>query len=123
MENKTEQLLSELADKLGTTTEYLWQVLLTQARYDILVSVIQMAFMFGIVYWTIKLHLKFSKIPEGENHSEYYYKEELLVVPMVFAAITSIIMIVFFLSGFNELIAAIFNPEYWALRQIMHFIK
>jgi len=118
MNEKTQEALVALAEKLGTTTEYLWTVLVNQAKYDIIVSVIQMAFMFAIVYWTIKLHIRFSKLDE-HGDSQYYHKEEILVIPMIFAAITSVIMIVFFLNGFNDLIASIFNPEYWALKRIL----
>lgn len=119
MSENTEKLLQDLAEKLGTTTEYLWGIIVAEAKYDVLISSIQMVFMAAIVIVTIKLHLKFSK-EEKNGESMYYRKEELLVVPMIFAAITSVIMIIFFLSGFNELVSAIFNPEYWALRQILH---
>ena len=122
MNEKTEQLLENLASKLGTTTEYLWTILVNQAKYDIITSSIQMAFMFAIVYWTIKLHIRFSK-EDDNGRSVYYEKEELASIPMFFAAVTSIIMIIFFLSGFNDLIASIFNPEYWALRQILHTLN
>jgi hypothetical protein len=121
MNEKTELLLQSLAEKLGTTTEYLWVIIVNQAKYDAITSVIQMAFMFAIIFWTIKLHIRFST--EDENGDTMYYnKEEYVIVPMIFAAITSIIMLVFFLSGFNDLIAAIFNPEYWALNRILKAI-
>lgn len=121
MNEKTEQLLQSLAEKLGTTTEYLWTILVNQAKYDAITSVIQMAFMFAIIYWTIKLHIRFSKEDE-DGDTMYYHKEELLIVPMIFAAITSVIMVVFFLSGFNDLIASIFNPEYWALKRVLNLL-
>jgi len=122
MNEKTEQLLQQLADKLGTTTEYLWKILVSQARYDAIISGIQMAFMFAIIYWTIKLHIRFSK-EDDNGRSVYYNKEELAVIPMILAGITSIIMIVFFLSGFNDLVSSIFNPEYWALNKVMQMLK
>lgn len=119
MNEKTEQMLQDLAAKLGTTTEYLWTILVNQAKYDIIVSVIQMALMFAVVYWTIKLHLRFSKKDE-DGDTLYWKKEEVLVIPMVFAGIASVLCIVFFLDGFNDLISAIFNPEYWALKRIFN---
>lgn len=130
MNENTEQLLEKLADKLGTTTEYLWTVLVSQAKYDFITSAIQMAVMAAFIYWTIKLHIKFSKKDievEGwsgkkEYQSIYYQKEEAAYIPMIFAGITSMILIIFFLNGFNDLLASVLNPEYWALRQIIHFI-
>lgn len=34
MNNETLQALTELAQKMGTTTEYLWSILIAQARID-----------------------------------------------------------------------------------------
>ena len=120
MNEQTQEALVKLAEKLGTTTEYLWQILIAQARVDIVISVIQMTFMFLFIYWTIKLHIRFSKKHE-DRHSFYYYNESA-VGGMVFAGLASIIMIIFFLNGFNDLLSAIFNPEYWALKQIFESI-
>ena len=119
MNEKTEQMLQSLAEKLGVTIDHLWGVLITQARYDIITSVLQMAVMFAFIYWTIKLHIKFSKETEKER-SIYYEKEEFVVLPMMFAGIACVVMLIFFLFGFNDLIASIFNPEFWALKRIMH---
>jgi hypothetical protein len=115
MNDKTQEALVALSEKLGTTTEYLWTILVHQARYDIITSVIQMIIMFLIVYWTIKLHIKFYK-------SDAYYKDSV-VFAMIFAGGLSIIMIIFFLNGFNELVSAIFNPEFWALNRILHILN
>lgn len=96
MNEQTEQALQVLAAKLGTTTEYLWQVLINQAKYDILISSIQMVFMAAIVITTIKLHIKFSKLNDrGDNE---YYCNDGKIAGMIFAGIVSIIMIVLFLS-------------------------
>jgi hypothetical protein len=118
MEEKTTQLLEQLAAKLGTTTEYLWGILINQAKYDALVSIIQMSFMAIIIYTTIKLHIKFSK-KDKDGKNEYYYKEDLLTIPMIFASIISLLSIVFFLTEFNSLIISICNPEYWALNKVL----
>lgn len=128
MNEKTNQLLQQLAEKMGTTVEYLWTILINQAKYDIIISVIQMIFMAAFIFITIKLHIKFSKPFSNDGKFKYYTnlyseKEELLIIPMILAGIASVIMIIFFLSGFNDLISAIFNPEYWALRQIIQFVK
>lgn len=51
MNEGTERLLTQLAEKLGTTTEYLWAVLLKQAPIDAigqLVSIVLFACLTGI---------------------------------------------------------------------------
>lgn len=127
MNEKTEELLQKLADKLGTTTEYLWTVLVNQAKYDIIVSLVQMAFMAAFIISTVKIHFRLAKeLPKDPNdkwsqHESLYGKyEESAVIPMVLAGIISAILFIFFLSGFNDLVAAIFNPEYWALKRILN---
>lgn len=121
MNEKTEQLLQSLSEKLGTTTEYLWTILISQAKYEAITSVIQMSFMVAIIYFTIKLHIRFSK-EDDRGNTMYYYKDEALIIPMIIASISSVIMIVFFLNGFNDLIASILNPEYWALKQVLNIL-
>lgn len=128
MDEKTNQLLQQLSEKMGTTVEHLWVILINQAKYDIITSVIQMVFMAAFIFITIRLHIKFSKPINTKDGLSYYYnlyskKEELLIVPMMFAGIASIIMMMFFLAGFDDLMCAILNPEYWALRQIINFVK
>jgi len=119
MTEKTELLLQQLADKLGVTIDHLWTVMINQAKYDVLISSIQMLFMIAFIWTTIKLHLRFCKEPK-EGYSIYSEYDEAAWLPMMFAGITSMILLIFFLNGFNDFITAIFNPEYWALTRIIH---
>ena len=118
MEKSTNQLIEELANKLGTTTEYLWKVLLKQAPIDATTTLFQCLLIWfgGVVLY--KLHRKFSKEEEGQN-SLYYDKEEALIVPMIIA---TIIWAIFFIASFfsiESIINGYFNPEYWALHKIL----
>lgn len=75
MNEKTEQLLQSLADKLGTTTEYLWTILVNQAKFDVIVSLIQMAFMAAFIIATVKIHFKLVKeLPTDKNDEWRRYK-------------------------------------------------
>lgn len=120
MNQETLQFLEQLAAKLGTTSEYLWGVLVSQAKWDAFISFIQMAFMAAWIYWNIKLHLKFCKNMPGENYTYYAEYEAMAGIPMIIAGILSCILFFFFLNGFNDLISSIVNPEYWALRRLIH---
>ncbi len=117
MDEKTEKLLRELAQKLGTTAEYLWTVLLNQAKYSAIISAIQMAIMVAIIFYTIILHIRFSK-KDSIGWSQYDKKPELLIMPMMLAGAADVIMLIMFMVGINEVMTAIFNPEYWALQRI-----
>lgn len=121
MNDEAIKLLESIASKLGTTTEYLWNVLLSEAKYDAIVSIIQLTIMTVFIYFTIKLHIKFCKEIDDKN-SIYYDNEYTVGLPMIFAAIISAIFIFIILMGLPELISSIFNPEYWALKRILRNI-
>lgn len=118
MENETKELIEQLATKLGTTTEYLWSVMVKQAPVYAVSSTLEIiiTIIIGIFLW--KTHKKLSK--EDENGRSLYYKyEERAGIPMIFA---TLIWGVFFMCAFftlSNIITAIVNPEYWALMKII----
>lgn len=127
MNENTAKLIESLAQKLGTTSEYLWGVLLKQAYVAATVTLIQtiLTIAFGVVLY--KLHKKFSKKRSTNNssysNSLYYKHEEALVIPMIIGAL---IWTIFFIAAFlcfGDIINGYFNPEYWALEQVLDKIK
>jgi len=119
MENLT-KLLNELAVKLGTTTEFLWEILLKQAPIDAIVG-ISLIVLFLILIIPYVMYIKwFSK------HCNELYKEDKESIHTVFCVIILIIMFALFIANIceiNNTITAIFNPEYWALKEILKYIK
>lgn len=111
------QLLEQLALKLGTTVEYLWDVLIKQAfiaGMQAILAFVLVTIFIGI--WYI-IHRKFSNTP-----NKYYnaYNEVPYVIPMAF---TIVILIACWIIGLIEAIDSItnfINPEYWALQQILN---
>lgn len=114
-------LLEKLADKLGTTTEYLWSVLIDQALISAINSMIFIGITIIVTFFTLKYHIKFSK-EDSEGNSMYYNQEELLTGPMVFIGMACIVMIILSLVFLSNLSTALFNPEYWALEKILEQI-
>jgi len=109
-------VLEKMAEKLGVTCEYLWSVLLKQAPLSGITDIIQYMVL-GIVTWIfvkfcIKVH---HKIQESDWDEIAYL---LLAFIGIFIAIYW--TIIFF--HFPETIWAFFNPEYWALKQILKSI-
>lgn len=122
MNDNTAKLLEKLAQKLGTTSDYLWRVLLKQASISATTSLIQIILMllFGAVLWSV--HLKFTK--KDKNGDNVYYRFEaaglvLLVVSIAFIILFPIILFI----GMSDIINGYFNPEYWALDKILDTIK
>jgi len=110
-------VLEQLALKLGTTTEYLWGVLISQARisaitdliYIILVSII------GIIIY--KVHKNLMKEDKYD-----YYEEPLIAVMFIVSFVWCVLFIACFFS-IGNIINGFFNPEYWALKEILDVVN
>lgn len=113
MNEQTIKLIEKIAQKLGTTSEYLWSILLKQAHIDATLKVFLL--ISAILLWILlfKIHLRFHK---KEVYEEY---EEIAVVPMVIA--TTLITLFSIISFFciPDIFNGYFNPEYWALKRIL----
>jgi len=121
MNEQTTKLLEELANKLGTTTEYLWTILLKQAPIDATITLLQtiVIIIFGWVLW--KVHKKLLSTPKGQNVGNYYQKHDLgAELPMFLATIGWVIMLAYCFINFSCIVSGYFNPEYWALKQILN---
>lgn len=121
MNDNTTKLIEQLAQKMGTTTEYLWGVLLKQAPVSSTVTLIQviLVVLFGIFLY--KTHIRLSKKNPNNKYEETGYEkyEAGAAIPMI---ILSVIFIVLALSSFcciEDIINGYFNPEYWALDRIL----
>lgn len=117
MENLT-TLLQELATKLGTTTEYLWGVLIKQAAIAAYtnLSVIIFTILFGIsILLTNRYYKKTAKYVNKDNN---WTVETIVFMVVIFAIllIASAVCIPPMINGF-------FNPEYWALQEVLSVIK
>lgn len=112
MNNETLVALEKLATKLGTTSEYLWSILLKQAPIDGCISILVVLLMFvAAVILSI-----FSK-----NLSKKLDEKARNVVRIISVAMW-IFAIIGSLAIFPEAIIAIVNPEYWALSKILSYL-
>jgi len=100
--------LDALAEKLGTSGEYLFEVLLRQAE----VEVYKNAALFGLLL-LISIGLSFSayRFLKEEN---YDGGGPLTAVAVLFFIFTAVV--------FSRLLTPLLNPEYWALREILQQI-
>ncbi len=121
MNENTAKLLEKLAQKMGTTSEYLWKVLLSQAPIDATVNLIQFigVIIGGIVL--LKVHKWLAKEDEyGDNRYDNSFEERVL---MVIAAIVFFVLFFICFCCIGDIISGYFNPEYWALKRVLDSIK
>lgn len=123
MNEQSTKLIEQLAEKLGTTSEYLFSILVKQAQVDSICSIILLVLLLICDYVAIRLHIKFSApLPDDPINDNLYDKYELGIV-MVMLGVILPIATLFSLSNASNIIAGFYNPEYWALNYILQSIQ
>lgn len=114
MNTETNKLIETLAAKLGTTTEYLWGVLLRQAPIDATICLLAnvVIIIMGVVLYKVHQHFKDK---ETSDAFEFLFP----IVCLVFASCAIVLPIV----TISNIINGYFNPEFWALDYIINHIK
>lgn len=125
MNDNTAKLIEQLASKLGTTSQYLWGVLLKQAPIDATITLVQVVIIWIFGFILLKTHLKLSEEKEYDGYkcTGYRHYEMAAELPMVLGAVLFLILVPISLFCFSDIINGYFNPEYWALNKIMNSIK
>lgn len=115
MSINTQEIINQLADKLLVPVEHLWGVLVNQA--PIAAATIVLQIFIGVVFY-VCTYKKLKKMANGDTDGDALI---LLWIVWGYCALVSA-MFVFFCSV-PELISAVFNPEYWALKQLLGVTK
>ena len=113
MDDKTLQALTALANKLGTTAEYLWGVLVRQAP---ITGAIDLAVMGA---WGVGCVLLVRFVQRKTCGDEPKWGDELGRI-LAWCGVLGVCAVVAIIVGFqfSPAMTAIVNPEYWALRQV-----
>jgi hypothetical protein len=110
--------LDALAEKLGTTAQYLWTVLVKQAYIEGIVGTV--LFVLCAIYLGIGIRLLFKW---GRQFPDASYNEEtILATKMTVVGVTGAIALItclVCLTAFMQLL----NPEYYALQQLLGAVK
>jgi hypothetical protein len=113
-------LLEKLADKLGTTVEKLWSVLLRQApisgAVDLILCII-------LVVASIFVFKFVNKKTTGGKDGYADWDDEGKFFAWAGAAIIIGINVFLIVCSAESIISAFFNPEYWALSKILSKVK
>ena len=113
LQNQVSDLLGQLAESLGTTAPYLWEVLINQAGIVAITHTLGTLFVFCIFiteFFLVKHTIK-NGFEEGP----------IAVLSVIFGIMSFAGLIILTADGvIHTLITALFNPEYWALKEILN---
>ena len=117
MSPEVTNLLQGLADRLGTTVEYLWGTLVRQAPIQAVTDSVYLIALGGLYWFLITRWRKFVKENTGyENEdSRAWFTAGIAIVGLICFLIASVTI-----SG---IVSGFLNPEYWALERILSLIK
>jgi uncharacterized membrane protein YfcA len=110
MDDNTLQALTQLAQKLGTTAEYLMGVLIKQGPISGLIDLLIMAIMAYGSYIGVRLVLR-----KNDDDNEIAVVFGWIGI-VTFCIVTSLVI----LLQLNQAITGIIHPEFWALQQILN---
>jgi|694.fasta_scaffold56758_5 hypothetical protein len=107
-------ILRVLAEKFGTTTEFLWGIMVKQAYVYGITSIFVFAVTSVLIFGWNYLVFRY-EIPEDDDGDARFgtYMCRLGGLMLIF------IWTCLFLSGMHDVSTALINPEYWALKQVI----
>jgi hypothetical protein len=112
-----EEFLVTFAEKIGTTVDKLWSALLKQAPISGTIDIVIYLAMIFVSIIAFKVISKKTTVQEGEKYADWE-GEKIGIAWAVYIFVVGIISIAF-LCNVGNTISAFFNPEYWALMQIV----
>jgi F0F1-type ATP synthase assembly protein I len=119
MEKIAEQIapmLQQLAAQLGTTSEYLWKVLVRQGPISAITNLIQYGIIILVaIFWWHMTKWFISKVDGGWDEATYW-------IPVIGWVVLAILFAAMFFA-LNTVINGLFHPEYWALNKVLALIS
>lgn len=116
MNDNTAKLIEQLAQKLGTTSEYLWSVLLYQAHID---AAVELGWLVFLVVASVTMIVVFTRMVKSGNHIDDDDEPTLrffaTIVPSVLIWFTTLIS----LGDIKSIINGFYHPDFWALNYIL----
>ena len=123
---KAMELLEALAAKLETTVEYLWAVLVQQARVEAIIDLVfiavMMLFWVALYFW----HKHCLKPIQSNSYGEdnlYEKGDGIIGAVTFFIALFVLLFTVIAIFQIPDIITGFINPEYAALKEILNTIK
>lgn len=122
MDAKTTALIEKLADKLGTTAEHLWGVLIAQAPISGFVDLIICSALVFAAVGVVRFVKRKTTTLEPTSENGYITAEWEHDGAALGWFITGIFVLgvgTVVLASIQSIAAAFLNPEYWALTRVL----
>lgn len=107
--------LQPLAEKLGTTAQYIWGLQVKQAYVDGFVALAYFLFGAMMIVGSIRIFYKLF-----DNSKKAIEDEGFLFVGSI---VSLFIGFIFCASWFSTILNCFINPEYYALKQLIKLVK
>lgn len=120
MNEQTTALVAQLAAKLGTTSEYLWAVLVKQAPITGTIILVEYALTILLVAAVWRFRKPIGAFLREHNNFD---TEILYVLGSVVVVLVSVVWLLACVFTFSSMLTAFLNPEYWALKEVLSAIK
>lgn len=126
MNKESIQALNALAEKLGTTAEYLWNVLVEQAFISAITDLAILAGL-SLLLWKWWLVIKKnSTVPPKTKEDRYpsaNWDESQIMISYWSVVLGTVLLLIILLANVTSIVSGLFNSEYWALRQLMSMLR
>lgn len=131
MDDRIMSLLEGLSEKMGTTADHLYKVLVKQAKIDAITSVIIFAFFLlcaplVLAAWHHLIPLCVPENPKGQYSFEREWPSEIQASFAGLCVVTILLAIGFLIQFFTSIETVskgIFNPEASAVEKILGYIN
>ena len=117
MNDQIMEILRVLAEKFGTTTEFLWGIMVRQA-YVVGISQIIAFVMAGLFVFAWNRYVWSIRLPEDPQEDRGGDKTFGIMMVRLFGIIGACMWAMMLLCGLTEITTALINPEYWAIKQV-----
>jgi len=116
MDERITILLEKLAEKLGTTADKVWEVLLIQAKVS---AIYDIAFLCFFIVFTIvtrkPLQVIVKRVMRKDDEWTLISGSLGIAIILVVILISAVVTV----SNAYMTVTALVNPEYWAIQQIL----
>jgi hypothetical protein len=122
MNETTDKLIRDLAEKLGTTADHLWGVLCRQATISGITNLLVIGVWAALIVWGFKFVRSKTTAPpktEEDRYPRAEWDEEGKVIAWLILGAATIITVLVVGSNLEYIVGSLLNPEYWALKQIV----
>ena len=114
MNETTEKLIRELAEKLGTTADHLWGVLIRQAPISSATEAAALGIYAAVMVWGYRLVREKTK-----TNGDWNDDCGSIALPWMVWSVGVLGLLIALGCSLSNIVAGFVNPEYWALKQLV----